>query len=113
MATVEQMEKKRSRQIEQVLVGVENMAAQVAAMKVELSQPTVADRTGEIFAAIGGASVEAGKQLERILNVVAKIAGEVIIIKSEIATLTKLVETDRLATAAVPKSPVPARKAKK
>ncbi len=98
MATIEQMEKKRTRQIEQVLAVVENMAAEVAAMKVELSRPEIveleapADRTGEIFAAIGGASAETGKQLERAIDVLAKIAGEIIIMKSEIAELKALVQ---------------------
>lgn len=111
MATPSSVAKRAAQQTAAILEAVEKLTAEVAAMKVTLSHPEIAELetpaapTGEIIAAIGGASVATGKQLERAIDVLAKIAGEVIIIKSEIAELKALAYT--------PPKPAATRKAKK
>lgn len=103
MATPQQMEKKRSKQIVEILAAVEGLAADIAAMKVELLRPEVveleapADRTGEILAAIGGAATETGSQLKRIIDVVSTVDAEMIALRSEIGIVRRMQETQNLA----------------
>lgn len=95
MATPQQMEKKRSRQIEEILAAVKGLAADVAELKdaspqvIELSAEIDErpDRIGELMAANGQAFAEAAELSRRILEAVGMMAGELIALKGEITEL--------------------------
>ncbi len=119
MAATHRVAIKAAKQTAEILAAVEGLAVEVAEMKARLSRPETVelevtmDRSGDILAAVNGASAEAGEQLERILDAVSTIVAEIIIIKSETVRLHKFVESDRLATVAMREPPATTRRAKK
>ena len=83
MATPEQMEKKRTRQIGEILAAVQELAVQGSA-------PDPPDRTGEILTAVtavGSAFGEMSERLDRTLHACGMMASEIIELKAEIAGL--------------------------
>lgn len=87
MATPQQMEKKRSRQIEEILTAVGALTVEVAELKAAQGVDERPDRTGEIMAANSQAFAAAAEQSRRILEAVGMMTGELIALKAEIAEL--------------------------
>lgn len=90
MATPEQMEKKRSRQILEILEAVAVQSKVTNLMVVELvalrdKVTETPDRTGEILATIGNSFGEIRDQQDRILNACAIMATEISELKAEVA----------------------------
>lgn len=94
MATIEQMEKKRSRQIveileavQTVLIEVVGLKAEVAGLKADIGRDGTTDRTDEILAAIRSTALDIGQQTGQALKAIESTADEMVNIKAEIAGL--------------------------
>jgi hypothetical protein len=100
MATPQQMEKKRTKQIEEILTAIGELAVDVEGLKaaqgVELKAEfdETVDRTDEILTAINqalasnsNAFAEATGLSRRILEATALMAGEVLVLKADISEL--------------------------
>lgn len=78
MATQEQMEKKRSRQIEEILTAIR-------APRTEVTETI--DRTDEILAAIRSTALDIGQQTRQASIAIGSMADELINLKAEVAEL--------------------------
>lgn len=89
------MEKKRSRQIEEILAAIGAVSADVAGLKTAIASPEVTeletmevvDRHGEILSTIVAAFAETREQLDRSMSACAAIAQEVIKLQAEVREL--------------------------
>ena len=97
MATIEQMEKKRSRQIEEILAAVRMTTAEVAELKADIGRTEVielkaeidetTDRTDEILAEIRSTALDIGQQTKQASIAIGSMADEIVNLKVEIAGL--------------------------
>lgn len=97
MATIEQMEKKRSRQIVEILEAVKMLGAEVAELKTKIGEPDVielkaeidetTDRTDEILAVIRSTASDVGQQTRQASIAIGSMADEIVNLKAEIAEL--------------------------
>ena len=86
MATVEQMEKKRSRQVIEILEAVKMMVSEVGELKAGIG------RTDEILAAIHSTALDIGQQTKQASIAIGSMADEMVNIKAEIAELKAMLE---------------------
>lgn len=97
MATIEQMEKKRSSQVMEILEAVKMLGAEVAELKIRIGEPDVielkaeidetVDRTDEILAAIRSTASDVGQQTRQASIAIGSMADEIVNLKAEIAEL--------------------------
>ncbi len=111
MATPSSVAKRSARQTTAIPEAVEGLTADVAGMKAAFSQPEmvelevgeVADRTGEILAAVSAAFDDSRDQSRRIMEAVALVAAEMTALKSEVVELKALI-VNKAVPATRPKS---------
>lgn len=87
MATQEQMEKKRSRQVVEILEAVHALRTEVTDLKANIGRTETIDRTGEILAAIRSTALDIGQQTRQASIAIGSMADELINLKAEVAEL--------------------------
>ena len=91
MATIEQMEKKRSKQIVEILTAIQalvvianGLKAEIAELKVDIGRTETIDRTDEILAAIRSTALDVGQQTRQASIAIGSMADELVNIKAEL-----------------------------
>jgi chromosome segregation ATPase len=99
MATVEQMEKKRSRQIVEILTAVYALVTIVNELRTEVAElKTRTSRTDEILAAIRSTALDIGQQTRQASIAIGSMADEMVNLKTEIAELQSAIAQPPAAT---------------